>query len=159
MWMKRAADQEHPGACDCLGNFYRNGIWVDVDAQKAFEYYSKAAALGNADGLSRLGECYANGIVVPADSSAAFRYFQRSAELGNPSGQCQLGLCYLEGRGCRQDTEVAFQWITLAASAGHPAVVFLLKQVGLDIGKLLGGYKPTRDRFGESLEQVFSKSQ
>ena len=34
-----------------------------------------------------------------------------------------------------------FQWITLAASTSHPAVVFLLKQVGLDIGRRRGARK------------------
>jgi TPR repeat protein len=159
MWMKRAADQDHSGACYWLGNFYRDGTWVNIDEQKAFEYYSKAADLGNADGLERLGGFYANGIVVTEDSGAAFRYFQRAAELGNPKGQCQLGLCYLAGRGCRQDTEVAFHWITAAASTGHPAVVLLLKQVGLDIGKLIGGYKQAWDRFGENFEQIFCQSE
>ena len=89
------------------------------------------------------------------------RYTSREAlnRFINPKGQCQLGLCYLDGRGCRQDIEVAFQWITSAASTGHPAVVLLLQQVGLDIGKIVGGYKQAWDRFGENFEQVFCKSQ
>ena len=76
----------------------------------------------------------------------------------------QLGFCYLEGRGCRQDMEVAFQWTSLAANTGHPAVILLLKQVGLDAGKLIAGYKQfqqfqsamTGNQFGENFEQIFS---
>jgi len=36
-------------------------MWVESDADKAFEYFKKSAELGSSDGLERLGESYAFG--------------------------------------------------------------------------------------------------
>ncbi|MDR3181596.1 MAG: sel1 repeat family protein [Planctomycetaceae bacterium] len=159
-WMKAAADQEHPDANYFLGNFYRDGTWVENDYPKAFACFMKAAELGNSDGMERLGNCYANGSEVQQDDTVAFEMYRRSAELGNPKGQYRLGLCYLNGQGCVRDTETAFRWISVAASSGHPAVIPLLERDGFDIKKLSGGYKQFRqireeDDFGENFEQAF----
>jgi len=140
-WMKAAADQKHPQAYYYLGNFYRDGTWVDADAIKAFECYSKSAELGNADAIDRLGECYVAGTGVTVNEPIAFQYFQCAAGLGNPKGLCNLGFCYLHGFGCHQDTELAFRWIAAAIATGHPIVFQILRCVGLDIGKLSDGYK------------------
>jgi TPR repeat protein len=165
-WMKAAANQGHVEANYYLGNFYRDGTWVDADPQKALECYSKAAEQGNSDAMERVGGFYANGIAVPEDSHLAFQYFQRSAELGNPKGQCQLGFCYLQGIGCHQDMELAFQWISRAADSGHPVVMSLLESSGLDIAKLSSGYQQSRrlqshmqgDYFGDVFEPILSHS-
>ena len=139
-----AADQGHALANYCLGNFYRSGTWVDADKQKAFECYTKAAELGNSDGIERLGECYFNGDGVEMDHDAAFQYMRHAAELGNPKGQCYVGLFHLEGIGCRQDMELGFRWISEAVQSGHIAVFKLLQQRGLDFAKLSTGYREYR---------------
>src|SRR5436309_1232088 len=45
-----------------LGIFNHFGIEMDINKQKAFELYQKAADLGNAFGINNLGYCYENGI-------------------------------------------------------------------------------------------------
>ena len=162
-WMQAALDQGYAKANYHMGNFYRTGIWVDADDQKAFEYYSKAAELGISDGIDRLGECYRFGIGVPADDHAAFLYFQRAAQMGNPKGLCNLGLCYLNGIGCRQDTGLAFSWITAAIDTGDPVIYQILQYEGVDLEKLSRGYEQFRqhqtvtkgDKFGESFDRIF----
>ena len=163
-WMKAAIDQGHAKANYHMGNFYRTGIWIDADGQKAFEYYSKAAELGVSDGVDRLGECYRFGTGVPVDDHTAFLYFQRAAQMGNPKGLCNLGLCYLNGRGCPQDTELAFTWITAAIDTGDPVIYQMLQYEGVDIEKLSSGYKQFRqhqaamkgERFsGENFDRLF----
>ena len=140
-WMKVAADAGHSAASYCLGNFYRDGTWVDENYRKAYECYLKAAKLGNSDGMERLGSFYANGIIVPVSQDMAFALYQLSAELGNPKGMCQLGLCYLAGAGCRQEIGLALYLISQAVETGHPAVIPLLRQIGLDVEKFSTGYK------------------
>ena len=144
-WMKVAADAGHSAASYCLGNFYRDGTWVDENYRKAYECYLKAAKQGNSDGMEQLGNFYANGIIVPENQDMAFALYQRSAELGNPKGMCQLGLCYLAGAGCRQEIGLALYLISQAASTGHPAVIPLLQQVSLDVEKFSVGYKQYRE--------------
>jgi len=160
-WMKAAADQGHPQANYYLGNFYRSGTWVEADGQKAFECYSKAAEQGNSDGLDRLGECCAFGTGVMIDESLAFQYFREAAAMDNPKGQCNLGLCYLKGMGCHQDTELAFQWISRAMDSDNPIVVQILQSMGLDVGKLSGGYRQIQSTMmgdcfgGENSDRLF----
>jgi len=131
--MQAAALQDYPAAHYFIGNFYRDGTWVEEDEQKAFEHYSKAAAQGNSDGIERLGECYLNGVGVTVDTELAFLYFQQAAEMHNPKAELHLGLCYLMGNGCQQDIETAFQWISLAVGSAHPAVMGHLQQLGLNL--------------------------
>ena len=75
-----------------------------------------------------------------------------------------LGLCYLKGMGCNQDTELAFQWISRAIDSENPIAIQMLQSVGLDVGKLSGGYRQIRqiqsvmmgDYFGgENFDRLF----
>jgi len=165
-WMKTAIDQGHAKANYHMGNFYRAGIGVDADGQKAFEYYTKAAELGISDGVDRLGDCYRIGTGVQVDDREAFLYYQRAAQMGNSKGLCNLGLCYLNGRGCQQDTEIAFRWITTAIDTGDVIVYQMLQQEGVDMEKLSSGYKQFRqyqatmtgDQFGETFARIFDVS-
>jgi TPR repeat protein len=163
-WMKAAADQGHIHANYMLGNFYRDGTWVEVDYPKAFECYTKAAERGDVDAFDRLGECYAFGLGTPKDEHLAFQYFRSAAEWGNPKGQCNLAKCYLEGRGCHQDTGLAFQWLSRAIDSDSPLVAQILQNWGLDVAKLSRNYKQLRriqsamtgDHFGAMFDQVCS---
>ena len=165
-WIKKATDQKHPQAIYCLGNFYKTGIWVDADAEKAFEIYNKAADLGNVDAFNRLGEAYAYGIGVEVDDAIAFRHFQYAAEQGHSKGQCNLGLSYLNGRGCLQDTHLGFAWITQAASSGDPTGFQMLQNSGLDVTVLIEGYKTSNqvqrlvadNRFGNNFDRIFNET-
>ena len=85
--------------------------------------------------------------------------------MDNPKGQCNLGLCYLRGAGCNQNTELGFQWISLAADSGLPIVFQMLQEEGLDVPRLIDGYKKARrlwttaagDRFGRNFGRIFSE--
>ncbi|KAF0544221.1 calmodulin-dependent protein kinase [Gigaspora margarita] len=65
-----------------LGFCYQNGIGVEKDGQKAFEYYQKSANMGNSEGTRMVGFCYQNGIGVEKDEQKAFEYYQESADMG-----------------------------------------------------------------------------
>ncbi|KAF0561985.1 kinase-like protein [Gigaspora margarita] len=41
---------------------YENGIGVEKDIKKAFEYYQQSAEIGHIDGIYNVGRCYENGI-------------------------------------------------------------------------------------------------
>ncbi|KAF0559396.1 kinase-like protein [Gigaspora margarita] len=44
------------------GRCYENGIGVEKDMKRAFEYYQQSAEIGHADGINNVGRCYENGI-------------------------------------------------------------------------------------------------
>ena len=57
----------------------QNGLGMDVDEKKAFEYYSLAAEQGDAMALSNLGYCYQNGSGVERDLEMGFLYYAASS--------------------------------------------------------------------------------
>jgi len=63
--------------------------------------------------------------------------------------------------GCHQDTELAFQWISRAMDSENPIAIQMLQSVGLDVGKLSGGYRQFQstmmgDCFGdENFDRIF----
>jgi hypothetical protein len=73
---------------------YANGDGVPQDAQKAFAYYRKSAAQGNADALYNLGMLYLNGTGVEADTDNAVKQFTLSAQQGDADAEYVLGQFY-----------------------------------------------------------------
>ena len=53
------------------------------DEAKAFEWYKRAAELGDADAMFNLGLCFEDGRGVAKDEAKAFKLYKRAAELGN----------------------------------------------------------------------------
>ncbi|PKY61462.1 HCP-like protein, partial [Rhizophagus irregularis] len=94
-------------------------IGINVDNQKAFELYQKAADLGNSSGINDLGYCYLNGIGTGNDKKKAFELYQKAAELGNSSGINNLGDCYQYGIGTDINNKKAFELYQKAAELGN----------------------------------------
>ncbi|KAF0486653.1 SEL1 protein [Gigaspora margarita] len=60
-----------------LGYNYRHGIGVEKDEKKAFEYYMKAAELGNSDAMQNVSNCYYYGNGVERNYQKSFEYCKR----------------------------------------------------------------------------------
>ena len=52
-------------------------VW-DADHKKSFEWYSKAAELGNLDAIYSLGSAYENGEGVEKDPAKALEYYLKA---------------------------------------------------------------------------------
>jgi TPR repeat protein len=63
-----------------LGWCYYKGIGTDVDKQKAFELYQKAANLGNDTAQYNIANMYEYGIGVKKDIDQAIYWYEKSAE-------------------------------------------------------------------------------
>src|SRR5256885_725545 len=87
---------------------YANGIGVENDEVKAFEWYKKSAEQGFSNAQCNLGVCYANGIGVKKDEVKAFEWYKKSAEQGFSNAQYNLGYCYQNGKGVEKDEVQAF---------------------------------------------------
>jgi TPR repeat protein len=65
-----------------LGFCYEKGIGTNIDEQKAFELYQKAANLEYARGIYNLGYCYEEGIGTSIDKQKAHELYQKAVKLG-----------------------------------------------------------------------------
>ncbi|RIB08295.1 hypothetical protein C2G38_2271551 [Gigaspora rosea] len=97
---------------------YHHGIGVKKDEKKAFEYYLKAAELGNPVAMNDVGLCYKYGIGVEINYQNAFQYRMKFADLGDAYGMCGVGLHYDNGIGVDQDYNKAFEYYEKAANMG-----------------------------------------
>jgi TPR repeat protein len=66
------------------------------DYISAFEYWTKAAALGDADAHSRLAVRYSNGEGVEKDEEKAVYHWEEAVIGGHPNARCSLAFCEIE---------------------------------------------------------------
>ncbi len=98
-----------------LGFFYKCGIYVEKNADKAFEWYTKSAELGNSYGMTNLGLMLSKNDNDPNDISKAKELHIKSAELGNSYAMNSLGQLFER----EENYETALIWYTKAANLGN----------------------------------------
>jgi len=106
-WLNQAVENNVPSALFETGTLYYHGLVHEQDLKKAFEYFSKAADAGSAEGFSMLGTMYHLGQGVNHDLKKAAEFFEKAAELGSITGLYNLGNAYMGGLGVEQDYEDA----------------------------------------------------
>lgn len=86
-----------------LGYNYQHGEGVDINYQKAFEYYSKAAEYNYRIAQFNLGELYELGLGVHQNDSEAINWYTKSALQNDKDAKNAIIRIYKEGRGKRED--------------------------------------------------------
>jgi TPR repeat protein len=102
------------------------GVAAVPDYDAAFEWFSRAAALGNIEAANMLGRCFENGWGVGVDFSRAAGWFRVAAERGDGWAQYNLGHLYLNGQGVLRDVCQAVGWYRAASDQGHPRALNLM---------------------------------
>lgn len=83
---QRAALQDHEEAIMVLADMYLNGTEpLKVNKSSAFQWFRKAAFIGNDSAKYILGEMYEQGIGVPVSKEKAVRWFIKTANKGMES--------------------------------------------------------------------------
>ncbi|KAF3849713.1 hypothetical protein F7725_019432 [Dissostichus mawsoni] len=91
----------------------------DVQAQRAYDYFTQAANAGNTHAMAFLGKMYSEGSeYLHQNNETALQYFKKASDLGNPVGQSGLGMAYLYGRGVPVNYELALKYFQKAAEQG-----------------------------------------
>ncbi|GBC20405.2 kinase-like domain-containing protein [Rhizophagus irregularis DAOM 181602=DAOM 197198] len=116
-----------------IGMCYENGTGTDISEQKAFEFYQKAANLGNSSGINNLACCYKNGVGTSTNEQKAFKLYQKSADLGNLCGMYNLGVCYEEGVGIEKDLNESIYWYSKSAAQGSDDAQDKLNNIFLNL--------------------------
>lgn len=81
----------------------------------AMGFFSRAAGVGDANGLYNLGMCYARGLGTPRNDEKAFSCFRSSAEKGHPEAINNIGWFFREGRIVDKDLELSAKWFKKSA--------------------------------------------
>ena len=84
------AQRGDPGAQFYVANAYEEGRGVTKNLQKAFEWYSKAAANNHNGAQFKLGEYYNNGWAVTKDPTKASQWFEKAAKNGSSLAKKRL---------------------------------------------------------------------
>lgn len=98
-----------------LATYYLN----KGDYQQAYEWYKKAAELGNGEAACWVGYFYNMGYGVNKDDEKEFFWSKKSAELGDDQGMSNLAHCYYCGRGVSCDYDEAKKWWKKSAELGN----------------------------------------
>lgn len=77
------AEGGYPLAECQVGYFYLEGLGVEADASRAFEWTKRAAEHGDRDGQYNLGCFYEEGVGTAPDLEQAKRWYRRAAEQGH----------------------------------------------------------------------------
>lgn len=113
-WCDEAVKQENVRyLCDSGDIFSSNG-YVDRDEAKAFEYYLKAAELGDSRAMIRVADCYKAGVGTEQDNTAALEWLEKAADLGDSQAMNNMG--YMLGFG--ENLNSTIEWFEKAAALG-----------------------------------------
>ena len=69
---------------------HRNGIGTEVDLEKAFSWYQRAAEQGEATALFNLGGMFRKGYGVPQNDGKALQHYRQAAAKGNAQAKQML---------------------------------------------------------------------
>lgn len=123
----KLADEGDVNAQLLLGYSYlygENGAEVNYD--KSFEYYAKAAMQNDSVGLNNLGSLYYSGIGIGRSPSKAAILFEKAADLGNAEAAVNLGFMLISGNGAKKNPQLAMDYFEKAAAAKNPTAEFML---------------------------------
>lgn len=109
------------------------GNVVPKNIGKAIDWYTRAAAKGNADAQNELGFLYFSGREVEQDYEKASRYFRQAALSDYAVAQYNLGITYYKGFEGEGDLIKSYAWMSLAASNGHQGARKMLSNIEVSL--------------------------
>lgn len=88
---------------NALGVFYKKGIGIEQDYDKAFYWYTKSANKGFLPAITNLANCYYRGIGTKIDYEKAVRLLQTAFDSGYIPSYSGLAMCYMNGNGVKMN--------------------------------------------------------
>lgn len=115
-----------------IGRIYSDGLGVEIDMDKANNYYKKALSrFQKVESQKaweyteyRIGKMYAQGLGTEKDLKTAAYWFKLSAEKKYKYAQYSLGGLYYRGQGVEQNFQTAFSLYLKSANQGFPYADF-----------------------------------
>ncbi len=114
----QAAELDHAGAQNRLGQYYHAGLGVPKDHSKALHWLRAAATAGDPAHVFDLAQALESD-GPQADPVEAARLYQQAADAGHQEAAVNLAVLYQDGTGVPQDLDRAFALYQNPAQAGH----------------------------------------
>ncbi len=139
--LKKAALSGDKKAQFNVGVMYDEGEAIQVDKEKAFEWYQKPAGQGHPGTQFTVAMMYYEGEVVEENKEKAFEWFHKAAVQADLNAQFNVGVMYDKGEGVEVNKEKAFEWYHRAAVQGYSEAQFTVgvmyvKGEGVEVNKV-----------------------
>eukprot|EP00047_Mylnosiga_fluctuans_P000668 m.198301 g.198301 ORF g.198301 m.198301 type:complete len:1179 (+) comp10094_c0_seq2:2214-5750(+) len=115
----RAADNDTAAMIELGWAHSRGHYGASKDHVLAAQWYTRAAALGSAEGALNMGDLADLGYGVPKDAGVSFTWYLQAAEGGSARAQFNTMINYERGLGTAEDAAAAREWGLRAAEQGH----------------------------------------
>ncbi|GBC09529.1 hypothetical protein RclHR1_08950007 [Rhizophagus clarus] len=162
---KELTEREYSSGINLLGYCYFNGIGTEVNKQKAFDLYYKAANLGNNRAQCNLALMYKNENFIK-DNDKVFELSKKCSEGKHSGGINLLGYCYDNGIGTEIDTQKAFELYHEAANLGNKVAQHNLANmyehgegVEKNVSKAIYWYKKSAEQGYQNAQNILKNLQ
>lgn len=108
---QKAVFRRCPYASYRLGWLYHEGLGVEQDSAKAWNYYQQACAMQYPDAMTDVGIFYRDGVMVSKDYAKALEYLNKAVAKGNARAMYELSQMYLRGQGVKPDFKLSKEWL------------------------------------------------
>ncbi len=114
-WFSKAAEQAYAPAFCGLAFLCKTGTGVIQDLRKAFEFYMKAAELGDVEGEFQVAVAYSYGNGVRKNKKREVLWLRKAATQGHPGASSVLASIFAD----KDDIAEAAKWYRKAAESGN----------------------------------------
>lgn len=150
IWYEKAADKGYVSAMYKMGVYYESRS----DFSIAFNWFEKAARLGDSSSAIKIAQNYLYGHHVSKNVKKAIKWFEEGCIIINPFDLYQIGLAYENGDGVEFSYSKAFQYFKKSADQGLAEAQYKVgycyeKGLGMlfsDIENALIWYKKSADQ-------------
>ena len=128
-WFQKAADAGDNYGMWNLGRYYRDGIGVEEDIEKAIELLTKSANLGCEGAITDIARIFRYGKGVEVNGEEAVKWYKVGVDKGYDDNLLELAQIYLDGTIVEKDIETAIHYYKLAAEKGIEGAILKLGEI------------------------------
>ena len=126
-WLKKAAEEKHPGAMRALGEFYLSADPARQNFAHARDWFTRLNQLGDPYSLYYLGQIDENGWGVKKAPKTALGYYRKAADKKVPPAIYRLATFHEHGLGgLKKDKTKAIDLYRQGAELGHAVCMYNL---------------------------------
>jgi len=122
-----------------LGIIYEEGHYpVNINLEKAIEYFAASAEQEYAPALSKIAYFYQKGIILKKDTKKAIKLYKKAASKNNAQAQYKLASMYAREEGLKKDMIIILDLYTRSAKQGYMSSIIALGlyyEMGVDVKK------------------------